>query len=467
MVTIYGGTAPAPELPDRTVDGKLYRYCWGGRVSVLLFFNGARDDDLSLVDGLMRLRAEDQDAIDLVGVHCPRFPAEREPRRLLAALDRAGIDFPIYADSNKFLRKAFLIKHWPATVVIDPMGALAWAREGLVPLELLRPVLQVMARTARSIGDLRQGAQPSWRWSDWPFLPLRIAVQKDLLAILDGRENRLLLARFRADGLSASILLSVPLGDQSERPAPATGLCLHGERIYISHRRSRKIRCFNFRGQECAVYQQEDRLFPKLIGGRSFGAPKDAARLDGVLYVASSDSRQIWIQSISGGGAWPFTGSGQEGMDDGSPDRASLGQVESIVSDGHVLFFSDSLSSSIRWVNPANGLVQTLIGEGPSLYGNRDGSASQALLQRPEGLCAHEGLLYIADSYNDRIRTLNLTDMTVSTIYGARRWQRLFSPSDVAVRGERVYVADLGHGHIVSFDGRRGEPETLELVGLS
>jgi hypothetical protein len=57
--------------------------------------------------------------------------------------------------------------------------------------------------------------------------------------------------------------------------------------------------------------------------------------------------------------------------------------------------------------------------------------------------------------------------MEVSTVYGDRRWQRLFSPSDVAIRDGVVYVADLGNGRVVAFDEHRGEPEVLRISGIS
>ncbi|MCF4114347.1 MULTISPECIES: hypothetical protein [Dethiosulfovibrio] len=465
MVTIYGGAAPAPDLPDRIVDGTSIRLPGVGRVTVLVFFNAMSDDDLSVVDGLMRLREEDRDAVDLIGVHCPRFPAEKESRRILSVLDCAGIDFPVYDDSRKNIRKAYLINRWPSTVVVDPTGALTWAREGILPPELVRPVLKSMGRTARVTGDLRPGAQQRFLWSGRSFLPLRLAVEGDTLAVLDGRERRLLLAQLDPDGRSAVLKRSIPMDRPGFRSCP-TGFSIDPEKIYVADRGAETVRIFDRNGREISSYSGKPSK-SNLVGPRSFGAVRDVVCRDDMLYLASPGTRQIWVQSMSGGGARPFAGNGGGGMDDGPPYTATMGQPEALLSYGNLLFFSDSGSSSIRCIDPSTGKITTLIGEGPSLYGCRDGIASRALLQRPLGMCLSGGSLYIADSYNDRIRALDVRTMEVSTVYGDRRWQRLFSPSDVAIRDGVVYVADLGNGRVVAFDEHRGEPEVLRISGIS
>ncbi len=463
MVTIYGGAAPAPSIPGVSLGGD-GGYPRSGRITIVLFFNGAKDDDLAMVDAVLAIREEYRDAVDLVGVHCPRFPAERDIRRVLALLECSGVDFPVYDDSSKCIRKSYLINGWPATVVVDPMGYLAWAKEGVVPLEILRPVVKTMARTAGVVGDIKNLGSTSFRGTGFNMLPLKMALSGDDLVVLDGKSNRLLFLRLSQNGKSASIERSVGLGRSNV--SDVTGFEMAGDRVFVFDRRGRKVRLLDLKGKELSSFSGNGN--PSLLAGpRSFGYPKDGACNDGLLYLASAGTYQVWVQSLSGGGASPFTGNGKPGMDDGPPDVSTLGSPEAMISDGRVLFMSDSYSNSVRWIDTASGMVQTLVGEGPFLYGCRDGVGSRALFQRPMGLCLKGGVLYVADSYNDRIRGITLSTSEAFTVYGSKKWQRLFCPSDLAVRGERFYVADLGNGRIVHFDGKFGEPEILDVAGLN
>lgn len=462
MVTIYGGAAPAPPLPGLSLEG-CSGYPREGRISILLFFNGGKDDDLAMVDTVLSLREEDREAIDLIGVYCPRFPSERELWRAKALLDCAGVNFPVYDDSSKAIRRSYLINGWPATVLVDPKGYLAWAREGVLPPEIIRPVLKTMGRTARLVGDIKPIDHSRAHRTEFKFIPTRLVLLGDRLIVLDGKSNRLLFLKISSDGKSASIERSLNLGPSNS--SSVTGFSILEDRIFLFDRRGRKVRLIDHKGKDIVMFSGDSSPL-MMAGPRSFGYPKDGVCRDGLLYVASAGTYQIWVQSLSGGGASPFTGNGSPGMDDGLPSKATLGSPEAMISDGRVLFLSDSYSNSVRWIDTSSGVVQTLAGEGPSLYGCRDGKGTSALFQRPMGLCLSGRTLYVADSYNDRIRAIDLDSGYVSTFYGAKRGQSLSCPSDLAIGGERFYVSDMGSGRIVHFDQRYGEPETLEIAGL-
>lgn len=56
-------------------------------------------------------------------------------------------------------------------------------------------------------------------------------------------------------------------------------------------------------------------------------------------------------------------------------------------------------------------------------FGDRDGIGADALLQHPLAVCASAdgSLLYVADSYNHRIKVLDTSTLEVTTLAGARR----------------------------------------------
>ena len=58
------------------------------------------------------------------------------------------------------------------------------------------------------------------------------------------------------------------------------------------------------------------------------------------------------------------------------------------------------------------------MGKGLFDYGDIDGGAATARLQQPLGIASADGLLYIADTYNHRIKTYSLETAEIHTIAG-------------------------------------------------
>jgi hypothetical protein len=84
-------------------------------------------------------------------------------------------------------------------------------------------------------------------------------------------------------------------------------------------------------------------------------------------------------------------------------------------------------------------------------FGDRDGPASQALLQHPLGVSYYEGTLYVADTYNDKVKRIG-TDppFVVETIGGAA--QTLDEPSGVSAADGMLYIADTNQHAIRTID---------------
>lgn len=77
--------------------------------------------------------------------------------------------------------------------------------------------------------------------------------------------------------------------------------------------------------------------------------------------------------------------------------------------------------------------------------GLRDGKASQALLQHAEDVIWHDGALYIADTFNNALRRLDMDTMRVSTVTTA-----LDLPQALAVLApNKLLVAESGGDRIV------------------
>jgi len=85
-----------------------------------------------------------------------------------------------------------------------------------------------------------------------------------------------------------------------------------------------------------------------------------------------------------------------------------------------VLYVADSETSAVRTVelSGSQGRVATLVGQGLFEFGDRDGDAETARLQHPLGVCAAFGAVWVADSYNNKVRRIDITSGNVSTFAG-------------------------------------------------
>jgi sugar lactone lactonase YvrE len=84
-----------------------------------------------------------------------------------------------------------------------------------------------------------------------------------------------------------------------------------------------------------------------------------------------------------------------------------------------LLFITDAENHVIRKINLLTTAVTTIAGT-PNSYGSTDGAASIAKFHNPNGICISENgqSLYIADAGNHKIRKVDLTGLMVSTIAG-------------------------------------------------
>lgn len=187
--------------------------------------------------------------------------------------------------------------------------------------------------------------------------------------------------------------------------------------------------------------------------GEPFGLAFDAS---GALYV--SDGEQGSIFRVSADGKTQLV-----------TDKLDTPSHIAFAKDGF-LIVADSGSHSIRRVDVSNGNVETIAGV-DGKKGFQDGEARSALFNAPIGVAVFENKIFIADTYNDKIRVLE--NNRVSTLAGsvqgfadgAANQAKFDTPCGIAVLpGGNLIVADAGNRRIRKIEAG-GNVETFAGTG--
>jgi sugar lactone lactonase YvrE len=139
---------------------------------------------------------------------------------------------------------------------------------------------------------------------------------------------------------------------------------------------------------------------------------------DGVVYISDAGESNR-IRKLTFDGLVTTLAGGVEGYADGAGSQASFNTPSGLALDqtGN-LYVADTSNNRIRKITP-QGLVSTVAGEGTA--GLVDGPASEARFDGPIGIAVDSrDDIYIADTYNDRIRKITPAGQ-VSTVAGAGR----------------------------------------------
>ena len=195
-----------------------------------------------------------------------------------------------------------------------------------------------------------------------------------------------------------------------------------------------------------------------------FGVALDRA---GNAYVSDAGASNH-VRRIAPDGAATILAGGREGFADGAGAAAAFHTPSGIAIDrsGNLLV-ADTGNNAIRKITP-QGVVSTVAGDGAA--GWVDGPGTQARFNGPTGVAVDLlGNVFVADTYNDRIRKI-APDGSVTTIAGgaAPGWldgvgaaAQFDTPTGLALDLQgNLYIADSGNGAVRKL-GADGAVSTL------
>jgi DNA-binding beta-propeller fold protein YncE len=170
----------------------------------------------------------------------------------------------------------------------------------------------------------------------------------------------------------------------------------------------------------------------------------------GNVYIGDLRNHRIRRVDAVTGDITTMAGTGEEGFsgDDGPATSAAISNPFGMVihPDGD-LYFADTENQRIRRIDATSGVITPVAGNGQRGFGGDGGPATGAMLSRPHVLAVHpSGDLLIGDSFNQRIRQLDLETGVIQTIAGTGE-QGIGGDGGPATAAEFVFFGELAVDH--------------------
>ena len=435
---------------------------------------------------LRKLEEKYQEELVVVGVHSAKFTSEKDTANIEKAIRRLELEHPVVNDKDFRVWSQYSARAWPTLYVVDPEGNILGRHEGEITFDAFDRVIGDMITEFEVRGTLDRTPIPGLsahkeEGGTLSFPSKIIADEKgSRLFVSDSNHNRVL--SISMDGKILDVIGGGDVGLEDGDYADAKfhhphGLTLSGDSLYVADTENHAIRRIDLRERRVETIagtgEQARTFHDGGVGSVALNSPWDLTCMDGMLYIAMAGFHQLWVMHLESGYVGPFAGSGREGIKDGSLRNAMLAQPTGIDTDGDTIYFADSETSAVRTATRGeSGKVNTLVGTGLFDFGDKDGVGDRALLQHVQGVCWHEGMLYVTDTYNNKIKRIEpLTQAVVSFTGlgdtgfedGPARAALFYEPEGLAIANGKMYIADTNNHAIRVATLSTGSVSTLEL----
>ncbi|HEV2529574.1 MAG TPA: thioredoxin-like domain-containing protein [Thermomicrobiales bacterium] len=465
-----------------------------GQLVILDFFTYCCINCMHMLPALHRLEAEFAGQLTVIGVESAKFTAEQDPANVARAIARYGISHPVINDPERTLWDQYAVRAWPTLMFIDPAGRVWGSLPGEISYDALRMIVVEALASYKEDGSfiVRQPEQPAPDRESGGALrfPGKVIVDAphDRLIVSDTGHHRILV--MGRDGHVTTVIGSGsdgfadgPLDPAAFSRPEGTAITADGRTLFVADRANHRLRRVALDSDTVTTVAGTGERGSYQLDGPAPGtetalaSPWDLAWHGERLLMAMAGTHQIWSFDPATGLVDIAAGTGAESIHDGPLREATFAQPSGIVVAGDTAWALDSESSSVRRLDlTPGGRVRRVVGRGLFDFGDRDGTGDAARLQHPLGLAGAEEdgqpVLYLADSYNHRIKRLDPATRTVTTIAGSGEAGRqdgdlataaFWEPSGLAVDGRRIWVADTNNHALRLLDLDAGTVVTVDV----
>ncbi|HEX6162930.1 MAG TPA: thioredoxin-like domain-containing protein [Vicinamibacterales bacterium] len=434
-----------------------------GKVVILDFWTYGCVNCMHVLRDLKILEQRFPEELVVIGVHSAKFANEKITDNLERILVRYEIEHPVANDANLEIWRRYGAQAWPTRVIIDPAGNLVGTAMGEGNLEGFVNAIRSVIRVFDEQGGINRAPLPMQlerlRHEDRPLLyPGKVLADErsGRLFISDSNHNRIVVAT-----LEGKLIETIGSGLQGDNDGIFSqarfnrpqGLALDQNSLYVADTENNQVRVVDF----------DARAVHTVAIDAKMKSPWDLALKTGILIVAMAGTHQLWVVDLLNDQAYPYAGSGEEARRDGAITEAAFAQPSGLTVEASTLFVADAESNTIRAVQlPPVNTVKTIAGGDLFEFGDADGKGDSVRLQHPLGVASTHGRVFIADTYNHKIKVLEPASGKVSTFASG-----FHEPGGLSIAGSTLFVADTNNHSIRTVDLASREVATLPVEGLT
>ncbi|MGI9529274.1 MAG: thioredoxin-like domain-containing protein, partial [Acidimicrobiia bacterium] len=434
----FAGEIDAPEFPEDldwiNTDRPITLNSLKGKVVLLDFWTYGCVNCIHVIPDLERLEAEFPDELVVIGVHSAKFTNEGETENLRDIVQRYELAHPVVNDRDFEVWGSWGANAWPTVAVIDPASKAVGIRAGEGVYDAVQPVIAALvaefgAKGALNLDPLDFALEAETAAETALRYPGKVLASSGRLFVSDTGHHRVL----EVDPVSGDVLAAWGSGERGSDDGAALeatfnapqGLALAGTTLFVADTNNHLIRAIDLpTGQVTTAVGTGQKGWPPATGPllqSGLATPWDIEEANGSLYIANAGTHQIWRADLAFDTVGPLIGSAREGTLNGPFPSAELAQPSSVtLSDDGMLYFADSESSAIRVGNLDTEITALVAGSDADLFsfGDVDGIGNEALLQHPLGTEIDGDTLYVADTYNSKIKRVALDEGSITTWLG-------------------------------------------------
>ncbi|KAM9197087.1 NHL repeat-containing protein 2 [Dugong dugon] len=482
-----------------------------GKVVVLDFFTYCCINCIHLLPDLHALEHtySDKDGLLVVGVHSAKFPNEKVLDNIKSAVLRYNITHPVVNDADASLWQELEVSCWPTLVILGPRGNMLFSLMGEGHKDKLFLYTSIALKYYKDRGQIRDKTVGIKLFKDSlppsPLLfPGKVIVDHvtERLVIADTGHHRILVVwkngqiQYRIGGPNPG--RKDGTFSESTFNSPQ-GVAIMNNTIYVADTENHLIRKIDLEAEIVSTVAGIGIQGTDKDGGAKgeqqpisspwdvvFGTSGSEVQRNDILWIAMAGTHQIWALLLDSGKlpkknelkkdtCIRFAGSGnEENRNNAYPHKAGFAQPSglSLASEEpwSCLFVADSESSTVRTISLKDGAVKHLVGgeRDPMnlfAFGDVDGVGINAKLQHPLGVTwdKKKSLLYVADSYNHKIKVVDPKTKNCLTLAGTGDASNISSsftestfnePGGLCIgeNGRLLYVADTNNHQIKVMD---------------
>jgi len=442
-----------------------------GKIVLLDFWTFCCINCHHVLPDLERLEKKYPNELVVIGVHSAKFEAEKDTANVRRKVAEYRIKHPVINDANMTIWQKFGVNSWPTFVLVDANGRYRGFTSGEGKYELLDEVIGKLIAEHKEKKELNltpvKFLPESEKSYDQPLLyPGKVHTNgpANRLFVTDTGHNRVVVADL--DGSVIDVIGNGQTGFKDGGFQEATfnrpqGTYFRDNFLFIADTENHAIRVADLNkktvktitGTGVQSYRREGSGKASETG---LNSPWDIAPLPGGnrFAIAMAGPHQIWELDLDKNTVGVLVGSGREDIIDGKFPQSALAQPSGLASDGENVFFADSETSSLRVMMMKNKQVDTLVGKGLFDFGDIVGPAQRARFQHCLGVAYANNMVFVADSYNNKIKVYDVKKKAVANLFGSGRPgtdndgpnSSFYQPGGVSFVNNKLYIADTNNG---------------------